>query len=80
MTRGPSFKQSQLIDWHSEPKEERGSSFFLDSEAYNSTLAAPSRRRPIRRAFPTGLFVSVLLALAAGAAALTWVAHHLLRR
>ena len=79
MTRGrPSFKQSQLIDWQSEPKEERGSSFFLDSDAYHSTLAA-QRRRPARKGFPRGLFVSVVLALIAGSAALTWVAH-LLRR
>ena len=77
MTRGPSFKQSQLIDWHSEPRQERGSSFFLDSDAYNSTLAplATSRRAPARRRFPRALLVSVVLLIAAGTAALGWVAH-----
>jgi hypothetical protein len=57
------FKASQLYDWHSEPKEERGSSFFFDE----STYALPAvRTRPPRRR-PNALGIAIIVVVMFGA-------------
>jgi hypothetical protein len=58
----PPFKASQLYDWHSEPAEERGSSFFFE----DSTCAAPTRRRAeIPRVSSLGVAIVVTIMLGA---------------
>jgi len=61
----PAFKPSQIYDWHSEPKEERSSSFFEHSGYANSGYQpVPARRRRARKA--SSLTVAILIAVAFG--------------
>jgi hypothetical protein len=59
----PQFKASQLYDWHSEPKEDRGSSFFFEE----STYAMPSIRKPQGRKRLSTLGVAIIVAVMFGA-------------
>jgi hypothetical protein len=52
------FKESQLYDWHIEPKEERGSSFFLDS---TFERADTDHRSRVKARSSHTLLVSILL-------------------
>jgi hypothetical protein len=61
----PGFKPSQLYDWHSEPKEERSSSFFEQSGYANSGYQPmPARKKRVRQA--NSLIVAIVIAVAFG--------------
>jgi hypothetical protein len=61
----PAFKPSQLYDWHSEPREERSSSFFEPSGYANSGYQpVPPRRRRARKA--SSLTVAIVITIAFG--------------
>jgi hypothetical protein len=43
------FKASQLYDWHTEPKEDRGSSFFGETTFGPTTLSGYTRQAEKKR-------------------------------
>jgi hypothetical protein len=45
----PAFKASQIYDWHTEPKEVRGSSFFHETSFGPTTLSGVETRAVKRR-------------------------------
>jgi hypothetical protein len=67
----PQFKASQLYDWHSEPKEDRGSSFFFEE----STYAMPSVRKPPPRKRTSTLGTAVIVAVMFGVVGLIAMSH-----
>jgi hypothetical protein len=48
-TKHRPFKASQLYDWHTEPKEDRGSSFFHETSFGPTTLPGHVARTEKRR-------------------------------
>ena len=65
--RNPEFKASQLYDWQSEPKEERGSSFFYNESTYDAPMP---RVRPAKRGRLNSLSLAVIVAIMLGACGL----------
>jgi hypothetical protein len=45
----PAFKASQLYDWHTEPREDRGSSFFEETTFGPTTLSGHTRQATNKR-------------------------------
>jgi len=76
------FKETQIFDWDTEPKEERPSEFHTTgfstaSGYYHSMSDARPRARP-RRSSRFGiapLIVGLLAAIALGSIGVEWLAH-----
>jgi hypothetical protein len=71
----PAFKQSQLFDWHTEPKEDHGSSFFQET-TFGSTLSGYERRPAPKRGL-NPVLVAIVLAVVFGIAGLVGIARFL---
>ena len=80
----PTGKESQLFDWHTEPKDERPSEFhstgFTTASGYYHSLSE-RRDHPVRRRSGTGgpksLLMAIALVLLLGGAGLYGLVHWL---
>jgi hypothetical protein len=82
MKRDPfAFKETQLFDWDTEPKQERPSEFqstgFSTASGYHHSLgeacARPARRH--RSGSVARLALALVFAIGVGSAGLVWVVH-----
>lgn len=76
------FKETQLFEWDSEPKDERPSEFhttgFSSASGYYHSLGGPVRAAPARQSSLSGkamLLLGLTAALGVGAVAVLWLAQ-----
>ena len=78
----PAFKETQMFEWDSEPKNERPSEFhttgFSTASGYYHSLSGPSRTAPTRRSDRSStamLVLSLMAVIGIGTLGVLWLAQ-----